>query len=369
MQTRDHDLCRISRRGALRIGVAALATCTAQSATPAEMPMQGKPILHAYDNYGWLRGFSVVPSWGARIEEAWWLYHPDRMREEVGLARQVHANCIRLWIEFAAWMADPDKVTANFLDAVKAIADTGMKAMPCLLNRWHDDRFDYGGTYTENLLRDWRPYLDYVRALVAPLAGDNRVLLWDLCNEPQAADLNSEVNRREFAWLKAIAEAVRACGAKQPITIGTMTGKNIETYASLVDVLCGHPYAHDRKDLKGLIASFDAMRKSYTKPMLVNECIPGSLNDATRAEVARFYTEMLSAAGFGWMGWALREGKAISTRRDRYDANGINGQGFHPFFTKEGKLREGLEFLTERPTLLPPWQRTTSGPLTVGHRS
>ena len=165
------------------------------------------PCLRQLRLATWIQRRAIV---GARIEEAWWLYHPDRMREEVGLARQVHANCIRLWIEFAAWMAEPDKVTANFLDAVKAIADMGMKAMPCLLNRWHDDRFDYGGTYTE----------------------------------------------------------------------------------------------------------------------------------------------MLSAAGFGWMGWALREGKAISTCRDRYDANGINGQGFHPFFTKEGKLREGLEFLTEKPTLL-----------------
>lgn len=62
-----------------------------------------------------------------------------------------------------------------------------------------------------------------------------------------------------------------------------------------------------------------------------------------------------AAAGFGWMGWVVREGLAISTRRDRYDTNGIDGQGFHSFFTKEGKLRGGLEFLTERPAVLAPW--------------
>ena len=73
--------------------------------------------------------------------------------------------------------------------------------------------------------------------------------------------------------------------------------------------------------------------------------------------LARFYTRMLSEAGFGWMGWALREGKAISTRRDRHDGNGLNGEGFHPFFTREGKLRGGLEFLCEKPKLLPPWER------------
>lgn len=305
-------------------------------------------------DYGWLRGFSVVPSWGARIEQAWWDYHPERMREEVALARGVHANCLRLWIEFSAWMADPDAVTARFLDAVDAIAGAGMKTMPCLFNRWHDHDWDYGGTYTEHLYRNWQPLLAYVRALVQPLASDERILVWDLCNEPQAKALDSDVAQREFAWLRTIADAVRACGVRQPITIGTMTGGNIDVFAPLCDVLCGHPYAHDPAGLDALLADFRAKAARYGKPFLVNEAIPGALDDAVRGQVARFYTERLAAAGFGWMGWALREGKAISTRRDRYDGNGINGQGYHPFFTREGTLRPGLEFLTEPPVCRAP---------------
>ena len=155
--------------------------------------------LNHHADYAWLRGFSMVPSWGARIEQAWWDYHPERMREEVALARRVHANCIRLWIEFSAWMAAPDRVTAYFHDAVTAIAAAGMKTMPCLFNRWHDQDWDYGGTCTEHLYRHWEPMLEYVRAFVQPFAGDDRVLLWDLCNEPQAQDTASDVNRREVA--------------------------------------------------------------------------------------------------------------------------------------------------------------------------
>ncbi|MEQ1838762.1 MAG: hypothetical protein ABL994_00010 [Verrucomicrobiales bacterium] len=64
--------------------------------------------------------------------------------------------------------------------------------------------------------------------------------------------------------------------------------------------------------------------------------------DAKRAKIARDYNELLSAAGFGWMGWALREGKSVSTCRDRYDGNGINGEGFPPFFTKVGKRRRAM---------------------------
>ncbi len=340
----------LTRRETLKVGAATVLgglTGAAQWAHGAEAKA---PSMHVYPDYAWLRGFSVVPSWGARIEEAWWNYDGGRFREEVALAKPLHANCIRLWIEFTAWMADPDRVTERFLDAVKAIDEHGMKTMPVLFNRWHDFQWDYGGQYTEDLGRDWGPKLAYVRALVKPLATDPRVLIWDLCNEPQGVP-------REFDWLKQVAGAVRESGARQPITIGTMIGGNIEQFAPLCDVLCAHPYTHTPAELRGQIDSFKAIRQKFGKVLLVNECIPGCLDDGRRAELARFYTRMLSEAGFGWMGWALREGKAVSTRRDRHDGNGLNGEGFHPFFTREGKLRGGLEFLCEKPKVLPPWER------------
>ncbi|MCC6581467.1 MAG: cellulase family glycosylhydrolase [Phycisphaeraceae bacterium] len=320
---------------------------------------QRQPSLHVYPNYAWLRGFTVVPSWGARIEEAWWKYEPNRFREEVALATQVHANCIRLWIDFTAWMVDPDTITARFMDAVAAIDEQGMKTMPCLFNRWHDMQWDYGGQYMDDMYRDWKPKLEYVRTLVNPLANDPRILLWDLCNEPQASNLDEDWAKREYAWLTEVAAAARQAGARQPITIGTATlggAANVELFAPLCDVLCAHPYAHTRTDLQKLIAGFADLSKRIGKPMLANETIPGALDDLARAAVTRFYVELLAEAGFGWMGWAMKEGKAVSTRRDRYDANGLNAQGFHPFFTQDNQLRQGLDFLTTQPTLTPPWQ-------------
>jgi hypothetical protein len=51
--------------------------------------------------------------------------------------------------------------------------------------------------------------------------------------------------------------------------------------------------------------------------------------------------------------------KAVSTRRDRYDYNGLNREGFHQLFTRQGKLRGGLEFLQEPRKVLPPWLAKT----------
>jgi len=91
------------------------------------------------------------------------------------------------------------------------------------------------------------------------------------------------------------------------------------------------------------------------KPMLSNETVPGALADRKRASLARWTIPMMEEAGYGWMGWGMREGKAVSTRRDRYDGNGIVNQGFHPWFTSSGELRRGLEFLREPPRISPPW--------------
>ena len=328
--------------------------------------MRNEPTIHRYDDYGWLRGFNVIPSWAARIEQAWWDYDAGRFREEIALATQAHANCIRLWIEFTAWMADPEAVTAAFHDAIAAIGEHGMKAEPCLYNRWHNLEWDYGGTYIlflnerprESRVYELGPQREYLQALVTPLARDDRVLMWDLCNEPRATSLDDPMSAREVLWLTQVADTVRATGAQQPITIGTTwLGANLDIYAPLCDVLGPHFYAHTPEDLAAKAEQAASQQKAHHKPMHCNEGIPGSLNDRRRAEVAKFHIKELESRGWGWIGWGMREGKAVSTRRDRVDTNGIDGEGFHAWFTAGGELRPGLEFLQEPPSLPPPWVR------------
>jgi len=313
--------------------------------------------MHNYIDYGWLRGFNVVPSWGARIEQAWWEYDGARLRDEVALAQSVHANCIRLWIEFTAWMADPAAVTARFLDAVSGIAEQGMKTMPCLFNRWHDYSYDYGGTYVEDLHRDWEPKLAYVHELVAPLATDDRILVWDLCNEPQYPRLDPASNEKEIEWLDRVAETVRNAGALQPVTIGVLQmEEQMNRLAPLCDVLCCHPYGRTPEQLGEMLHVCRRIQDKHAKPMLCNECIPGSLDDRRRAECARWSITAFEQAGYGWMGWGMREGRAVSTRRDRYDRNGLDNKGYHPWFNADGSLRDGLDFLMDPPHRRAPWE-------------
>ena len=113
---------RFGRRDFLRaLGVAAALPLL--DGAPSLRAQAAKPTMHVYPNYGWLRGLGIVPSWGANIVEAWQLYDGARFRGEVALARTIHCNCIRLWIEFAAWQTDPKLITGRFFDAVAGIAE------------------------------------------------------------------------------------------------------------------------------------------------------------------------------------------------------------------------------------------------------
>ena len=98
---------RVSRRQVLALAGAAGVGWMLRGALGQAAPGI-KPSLHVYTNYGWLRGFSIVPSWGARIEEAWWSYDGAAHARRSRAGRRVHANCLRLWIEFSAWMASPN---------------------------------------------------------------------------------------------------------------------------------------------------------------------------------------------------------------------------------------------------------------------
>lgn len=104
MVTRRHALTTLATTidGGMTVSIFAQTPATPKPlllATPK--PSFPEPTLHVYPDYGWLRGFNSIMPWGALIEDAWWFYDGRRMREDMALARSVHANSIRLWIDYS----------------------------------------------------------------------------------------------------------------------------------------------------------------------------------------------------------------------------------------------------------------------------
>ena len=318
-------------------------------------------MINFYKDYSWLRGFNIIPSWGASIQEAWLRYSPAAFRKELEMLQTLHANCIRLWLDPSVWMLSPESVRDCFLDAINAIDEFGMRTMPVLSNRWHDVRYDYGGIYMENFV-DMRPeafqvYTSYLKDIATPFKSDERILIWDLCNEPQMS--SQAAPAAELILLGRFADTLRRIDVQQPITIGThYSGQNINIYAHLCNVLSCHPYGKTIPELTQQLEQAKSISEGWGKPIMANETIPGAEDDLIRADYLKKAIPLFEQYGTGWMGWSFHYGKAVSTRRDRVDPNGICGCGFHAWTNSNGTLRDGLDFLKDKPSRQAPWKNS-----------
>jgi endo-1,4-beta-mannosidase len=304
------------------------------------------------DDYRNVRGFNYNPSYCATLYEAWDRFDAAVWRTEIQRGKTYFPalNTLRVWLDWNAYLHDPAGFVRNVGMVLDICGDQGIQLHPTLFNRWHDFSYDFGGIYYDQLLdRNFARFKPYIDAVAGTFKDDTRILMWDLCNEPQQRDPRNLLDQLEIDWLRWVAQAVRDTGAQQPITIGTMFGANIELVADVCDVLCFHPYSGWWDD--GFAASCDqalALAKRLGKPLIANETCQGSLNNTTRTQIIRGSLGALKERGIGWCAWQLHGGRMISANRQVTDFNCRPGDhSYMAFIEPDGTLRPGHEVYNE----------------------
>ncbi len=298
-----------------------------------------------------LCGFNYMPSYSAHLQYTWTHFQPEVWEREVPWALRFGSNCLRLWLDWSAFLAVGD-AKLDALDRALCILDAnGLKAMPVLFNRWTDQLYPAGGVPNEVLLRadyGFRAFRPYVEALADRFGKDERILCWDLCNEPQAPWEAVDVNLKEFAWLAWASNQLRQ-RATQPITIGTMFTDNVRLYAPLVDVISFHPYTRKLGEMTVQCEAHLAIAAEYGKPLIATECCVGSLDDYERGLLAKDSIETLERFGIGWQAWQMVSGRFVTGSRERTDCNATRPwEGYMPFVLLDGTTRPYHEWLEER---------------------
>jgi hypothetical protein len=255
---------------------------------------------------------------------------------------------LRIWLDWHAWCAIEDDMF-DALDAALEVLDSNdIAMMPVLFNRWNDAALPMGMVADRDLTTggySFDKFRKYVNGLMQRFGDDDRVALWDLCNEPKAPRIDAEVNFRETVWLSRVADWVRR-GSDKPITIGTMTGDFVRIYATLVDVISFHPYCIQLGEMDEMCRVHLEIAREYEKPLLCTEACKGSFDDQERGTQARDDVESLTRHGIGWLLWQLVEGRFITANRQRTDNNALHpGQGYMPFLLQNGTTRPGHEWL------------------------
>ncbi len=322
-------------------------------------------------NYSEVRGFNYQPSYGTTSLENWVYFNPEIFELELRRGKEYFPkfNTVRLWLSWDAYHRQPERFKANFEKALDIADRIGLKVIPCMLNRWHDETgYDNGGVYIESFLYPacWsnyrRYYKEYVADIVAEHIADPRILVWDICNEPFSYNSTegeyAEIIEREVEWLTELYNEMKSIDSHTPISVSihpVHKRAGIERVAKISDVFLIHPYyfcSEDDIDNKEHqqeyiddIEMYCEVAQKYGKELLVTETCWGALNDEFRSEIIKFTLQILKKYNIGFLAHALHYSKVA----DLHDVeDGSVGQSYNlAFTTREGFIRPGHDVFND----------------------
>ena len=302
----------------------------------------GATASHAYRH---IRGFNYQPSWSSSGFVIWRQFRPELFHRELGEGKRYFPgiNTIRLWLSFDAF-AGADAVGQNTVvknfDTALQIADSHhLKVIPVLFNNWHSVP-DFGGIANE-MIEYWmndgdrnhtmpvNVFMAYLDAFASAHAADDRILIWDLCNEP----FNSGVTKALQVWLASLYRRCKELKVRAPISVGMAPSvDHLELLEPVSDVLTIHPYGN-QKFLDAAIAYGEKVRK----PVLASESCWGSLDDAERARIVARELSQLRDKDLGFLAHVLHHSLVADCHRPRYGP--VSGAGYMAFIEEDGSLR------------------------------
>jgi hypothetical protein len=292
--------------------------------------------------FNWVRGFNYNPSTATSLNGMWLDFDPALWARELGFGRLFGMNVVRVWLDPLAWREDR-QFLRNVERAFGVIQDTGAQVIPCLFNRWRDPYYDFGGLHYEDMRpEEWAGLDDYVVDVLRAFGKDERVLMWDIVNEPRTYDLSIPECAHEIEFVRRMAHVAREAGPTAPITIRAQRrGNSLSNVESLSDVLGFSLYVRDSDLFESECQRLAQVALRSGKRMLCLETGTGHERDRERAEIVQMQTSVLNQQGVGWVLWQLMAGEMASARIDRP----CPGNGYMPFVAQDGSPRGHLDFL------------------------
>ena len=326
-----------------RLGVAGAVAVLAVASVPAEArprwTVAEADRWHA--GQPWLMGANYLPATAINQLEMWQAdtFDPVTIDRELGWARGLGMNTMRVFLHDLLWEQDAEAFSRR-LDQFLAIARRHrIRPMLVLFDSCWDPRPKLGlqhppvpGVHNSGWVQSpgtqaladpgARPRLErYVRGIVGRFAQDDRILAWDVWNEPDspAATYPGQPRNKEalvaallpsaFAW-------ARAAEPSQPVTSGIAWGDDwspqgkhsaIErTQLAESDIMTFHDYGWPEQFAKRV-----AQLQSYGRPIIATEFMArgagstfdGVLPIAKRANVGTYAWGFVAGKSQTWLPW------------------------------------------------------------------
>ena len=283
-----------------------------------------------YNQYTWLAGTNFAPSTAINQLEFWQeeTFDAETIDRELKWSAELGFNVHRVYLHNLVWEYD----SGSFLERIEAFLDMadryGIKIMFVLLDDVWDPNPQLGkqrepiqGLHNSGWVQSpGRAYLEdeskhhlikgYVQGILRHFKNDNRVLLWDLYNEPDNHNVNSYGNTSEvktelspadkekysYRLLKKVFQWAREVNPSQPLSVGIWKGK-VENWGNPdqlprvdrlmienSDVITFHAYDNS---VSAVQAKIDQLKK-YNRPIICTEYMARTNNNTFREMMPLF---------------------------------------------------------------------------------
>jgi hypothetical protein len=298
-----------------------------------------------YQQQPWLVGANFIPSTAINQLEMWQAdtFDPKTIDRELGWAEDLGFNTMRVFLHDLAWETDP----AGFKKRVGRYLDIAGRHKFRTLFVIFDDCWNESpkagkqpapkpGVHNSGWVQSpstrvvtdpsqWGRLEKYVQDVVATFGKDERVLMWDLYNEPG----NTKLGDKSLPLLKETFRWARAARPSQPLTAGVwFDNKKLNTYQlGASDVITFHNY----NEAKNLADEIQRLKK-LGRPVICTEYMARTRNSRFESCLPVFKKEKV-----GCYNWGLVSGKTQTIYPWNSPQGGREPQlWFHDIFRANG---------------------------------
>ena len=270
-----------------------------------------------YRSQPWLVGCNFTPSTAINQLEMWQAdtFDLPTIERELGRAAGLGMNTVRVYLHDLAWLADAGGFLARIDRFLDCSSKLGIRPLFVLFDDCWNPNPKIGrqpdpkpGCHNSGWLQSpgvsivndptqWDRLERYVRDLLGYFRQDDRILAWDLYNEPG----NSQQDEQSLPLLRSVFEWARAAGTSQPLTCAVWYENAVLNSFQLEasDVISFHNY----NGAENLAAQIAGLRE-HRRPLLCTEWLARGRNSVVSTCLPVFHRE-----GVACYNWGLVAGK------------------------------------------------------------
>lgn len=271
-----------------------------------------------YNHQPWLVGCDFIPSTAINQLEMWQAesFDAQTLARELDWARSLGFNTLRVYLHDLIWPHDAAGFRGRIDSFLDLCAARGIRPMLVLFDDCWNSTCALGrqpaprpGVHNSGWVQGpgdrfvddktvWPRLSDYVHGVLDAFGRDERVLMWDLYNEPGNQGLGS----RTLGLLEAVFGWAREVAPSQPLTVGlwndALTALN-PVQLALSDVITFHNY-EPADSLERQIAGL----KAHGRPLICTEYMARPRGSRFESTLPVFKRERV-----GCLNWGLVSGK------------------------------------------------------------